>query len=162
MKYLECPLGLWMQKNMPELIPEDTIDVKRVMEMGREVDDFSRKLFEGGAEVRGYNHAGWQNTQKAMNSGAEILFQPTVVAGDITCRADILERNGAGWIINEVKAATSFKKEYSYDVAFQRICFENAGIKIEGTNLIHINNKYVKEGDVEPKKLFISDQVVSK
>ena len=159
MKYLECPLGLWMQKNMPELIPEDTIDVKRVMEMGREVDDFSRKLFDGGVEVKGYNHAGWQNTQKCMAGDAEVLFQPTAVAGDITCRADILERNGAGWIINEVKAATSVKKEYPYDAAFQRICFGNAGIKIEGTNLIHINNKYVRKGDVEPKKLFISEDI---
>lgn len=159
MKYLECPLALWLFKHRPDLLPPETPEDRRRMEMGRTVDDFSRKLFEDGVEVRGYNHIGWQNTQKAIASGAEILFQPTVVADQITCRADILEKNRDGWVINEVKSATSVKKEYPYDAAFQQICFENAGIKIIGANLIHINNKYIRNGDIEPKKLFISEDI---
>lgn len=154
-------MGLWISKHRPELLPEETPDVTRIMEMGREVDDFSRKLFRGGVEVKGFNHQGWRNTQMLMSSEAEILFQPTAVTVDITCRADILERDdvSGSWIINEVKAATSVKKEYPYDVAFQRICFENAGVPIAGTNLIHINNKYIRNGGIEPKKLFASENI---
>lgn len=159
MKYLECPLALWLFKNRPDLLPQETSEDRRRMKMGRAVDDFSRKLFGGGVDVRGYNHMGWQNTQKAIVADAEILFQPTVVADQITCRADILEKNRDGWVINEVKSATSVKKEYPYDVAFQQICFENAGIKIIGANLIHINNKYIRQGDVEPKKLFTAENI---
>lgn len=70
-----------------------------------------------------------------MRKGPKILFQSTVVAGDLTCRADILEKDDNAWTINEVKAATTAKKKYPYDVAFQRICFENAGIDIGGINL---------------------------
>jgi len=163
MKYLECPVGLWMEKHRPELLPEETPDVRRVLEMGREVDDFSRKLFPGGATVSGFNRQGWENTQRLMKGGEKILFQPTAVAGNIACRADILEKdkNGGSWIINEVKSATSVKKEYPYDIAFQRICFENAGVEISGTNLIHINNKYIRKGDVEPKKLFNSENITN-
>ena len=159
MKYVECPVYLWMAKHRPELLPEDTPEKRRILEMGREVDDFSRKLFKGGIEVEGYNQEGWQNTQKIIADGAKTLFQPTVVAGELTCRADILEKDGEGWAINEVKMATSVKKEYPYDVAFQQICFENAGIKVAGTNLIHVNNKYVRKGEVDPQKLFISEDI---
>ncbi|OGF76454.1 hypothetical protein A2926_02575 [Candidatus Giovannonibacteria bacterium RIFCSPLOWO2_01_FULL_44_40] len=159
MKYMECPVGLWMEKHRPDLIPEDTPEVRRVLEMGREVDDFSRKLFEGGVEVAGYNQEGWQNTKKLIESGVKILYQPTVVADPITCRADILEKSKNTWTLNEVKSATTVKKEYPYDVAFQRICFENAGIKLDRTNLVHINNQYVRRGDIQPEKLFVSEDI---
>lgn len=159
MKYVECPVYLWMAKHQPELLPEDTPEKSRILEMGREVDDFSRKLFKNGVGVEGYNQEGWQNTQKSMAGGTKILFQPTVVAGELTCRADILEKDGNSWIVNEVKMATSVKKEYPYDVAFQQICFKNAGIEVVGTNLIHVNNKYVRKGEVDPKKLFISEDI---
>lgn len=148
-----------MEKHRPDLIPEDTPEERRILEMGREVDDFSRKLFPGGAEVKGFNMEGWQNTQKLMTDGAEILFQPTVVADQLTCRADILEKSGNAWTLNEVKAATTVKKEYPYDVAFQRICFENAKVKVGRTNLVHINNQYIRKGEVEPEKLFISEDI---
>lgn len=159
MKYVECPVYLWMAKHQPELLPKDTPEKRRILEMGREVDDYSRKLFAGGVEVEGYNQEGWQNTQKVMASGATTLFQPTVVAGELTCRADIFKKDRDGRIINEVKAATRVKTEYPHDVSFQRICFENAGIKIADTNLIHINNQYIRKGGVDPKKLFISEDI---
>lgn len=159
MKYMECPVGLWMSKHRPDLIPDDTPEVRRILEIGREVDEFSRKLFKGGAEVKGYNQEGWQNTKKIMAGDAKTLFQPTVVADELTCRADIVERDRDGWTINEVKAATTVKKEYPYDVAFQQICFEDANIKVSATNLIHINNQYIRKGEIKPKELFISEDI---
>lgn len=159
MKYMECPVYLWMEKHRPELLPEDTPEKRRALEIGREVDDFSRKLFPGGTEVEGFNAEGWQNTQKLMGENKKILFQPTVVAGELTCRADILEKAGGGWTINEVKSATRVKEEYPHDVAFQKVCFEKAKVKVGRTNLVHINNKYIRKGEVDPQELFISEDI---
>jgi len=159
--YIKCPVYLWLTKHQPDLLPEDTLEKKRILEMGREVDILSRCLFPGGIEVGGFNTEGWQNTKKLMASSTEILFQPTIVADPLICRADILTRNNkiGGWDINEVKMATSIKKEYAYDLAFQRICFKDAGIRISRTNLIHINNQYIRKGNIEPEKLFISEDI---
>jgi len=110
-------------------------------------------------EIEGYNRDGWQNTQEAIASGAKILFQPTAIADPLLCRADILEKKGNGWTLNEVKSATTVKKEYPYDIAFQHMCFENAGIKIDRINLVHINNKYIRQGDIELDKLFVSEDI---
>ncbi len=163
MKYVGCPIYLWLSKHRPGLIIEDA-SVKRRLEMGREVDNLSRRLFPGGTEVKGYNKEGWDNTKKLIDGSDKVLFQPTVISGPLTCRADILTKNSDNsWDINEVKMAASVKKnEHDYDLAFQRICFENAGIRIHRTNLIHINSKYVRKGDIEPKKLFTSEDITDK
>ena len=158
--YLECPIWLWLSKHRPELLPEITPDLQRRFDMGNEVDTLAKKLFPGGIEIQGYNKEGWENTQKAIKKGATILFQPTVIAGDLSCRADILTKNKDGsWDINEVKMATSAKKEYVFDVGFQKICFQRAGIEIRKTNIIHINNKYIRHGDIEPEELFATEDI---
>ncbi len=159
MKYLECPVYLWLKKYRPELIPENTPETRRILEMGREVDLLSRELFPGGIEAEGFNYEGWKNTKKLMDDGAKIIFQPTVVAGALTCRADILTKSRSGWDLHEVKMATTVKDEYPYDTAFQRLCFDRAGIKISRVNLIHINNKYVRRGEINPQKLFVSEDI---
>jgi len=153
---------LWLTKHRPELLPKETPSGVRILAMGREVDNLSRQLFPGGTEVEGFNDEGWGNTQKTIRGTSKVLFQPTVVADLLTCRADILTKNsGNSWDINEVKMGTSIKEDYVYDLAFQRICFENAGIRIGRTNLIHINNQYVRNGDVEPGKLFVSEDITN-
>ena len=158
--YLECPMWLWLSKHKPELLPEETPELQRRFAMGNEVDQLAKQLFPGGFEIKGYNKEGWENTQNAIKNGAKILFQPTVIAGELTCRADILTKNeDDSWDINEVKMATSAKKEYVFDVGFQKICFEGAGIKIRHTNIIHINNKYIRHGDIESQKLFSTDEI---
>ena len=161
MNYIECPIYLWLSKHRPDLIPAITPEKERLFAIGREVDELSKKLFPGGTGVQGYNEEGWSNTQKTMKDGAKVLFQPTVVADPLTCRADILTKSvkGNAWDINEVKMATTVKKDYPYDVGFQRICFENAGIKIGRTNLVHINRDYVRHGEIELEKLFTSEDI---
>jgi hypothetical protein len=162
MKYVECPVWLWLKKYKPELLPEDTFELSRRFEMGREVDLLSRRLFPGGVEAEGFNYDGWRSTKKLIDSGAKIIFQPTAVAGALTCRGDILIKNRSGWDLNEVKMTTQVKDEHYYDAAFQRLCFERAGIKISRVNLVHINNKYIRKGEINPKKLFASEDITEK
>ena len=160
MKYRECPVYLWLKKYRPEFIPENTPETRRILEMGREVDLLSRQLFSGGIEAEGFNQDGWRNTKKLIDDGAKIIFQPTVVAGALTCRADILIKNrSGGWDMHEVKMATQVKDDYYFDTAFQYTCFKRAGIKISRVNLIHINNKYVRRGEINPQKLFVSEDI---
>ncbi len=159
MKYVKCPVYLWLAKYRPDLLPEDTLELKRRFEMGREVDVLARRLFPGGVEAEGFNHDGWRSTKKLIDGGAKIIFQPTAVAGALTCRADILIKTRSGWDLNEVKMTTQVKDEHYYDAAFQRLCFERAGIKISRVYLTHLNNKYIRKGEINPEKLFVSEDI---
>ena len=41
------------------------------------------------------------------------------------------------------------------DVSFQKYCCEKAGLKIRNCKLAYINKQYVKNGEIDPKQLFI-------
>lgn len=160
--YLECPCLLWLEKVRPDLLPSDHNDeLQHIFEEGRKVDVESRKLHPGGFEVEGFVKDGWKNTRAALVAGHDVLFQPTAVAGEMHARADILTRNGSSWDIREVKSSTQVKDEHILDLAFQRLCFEGAKVPIGRTHLVHINNRYVRHGAVEPAKLFKSEDVTA-
>lgn len=161
MKYKECPCALWLQKVRPDLLPPLDDATRHVFAMGNQVDREARRLFPGGKEIEGFVFDGWRNTQKALSEGHEALFQPTVVAGQIHARADMLTRNVArgAWDIREVKMSTKVKEEHVTDLAFQLVCFRDAHINIDKTYLVHINGRYVRRGEVDPEKLFRAEDI---
>ncbi|MFA5185732.1 MAG: DUF2779 domain-containing protein [Patescibacteria group bacterium] len=161
--FIECAIKLWLEKVRPDIgLPEEP-GLERIFEQGRMVDDLARGLYPGGIAIKDYNHAGFKNTQAAIASGAKVLYQPTAVADGLSARADILTLGKGGkWDLHEVKMATEVKEDYLYDVAFQKLCFEAAGIPIGKTFLAHINNKYVRQGEVEVDKLFTEEDISAK
>jgi len=161
-KHEECPIWLWLYKSRPDLLPKETPELRRIFASGNEVDQLSRRLYPEGIEIEGHFEQGWINTQTAIKRGAQVMFQPTAMTQDgLLSQADILVKvpGTDTWNLLEVKSSTRVKEEHLCDVAFQRICFERAGIKINKTCHIHINNQYVREGDVEPEKLFVSEDI---
>lgn len=67
-----------------------------------------------------------------------------------------------GWNIIEVKSATQVKDVNIHDVSFQKYVYEKAGLKIRNCILMHINNQYVRKGEIEPKELFIQAEINDK
>ncbi len=67
---------------------------------------------------------------------------------------DILHlKNGESWAI-EVKNGTSAKDYYLTDASFQYWVMSNAGFKPDKFFLMHIDNQYVKDGEINPEALF--------
>lgn len=119
------------------------------------VDAWAQKLFPGAINVDGFGKPAAENTRKAIANGATVLLQPTFMTTELSCRCDILTKNTDGsWDIYEVKSSTDVKEEHITDVAFQRICIEEAGVRISRTFLVHVNNKYVRHGEIDPEQLF--------
>jgi hypothetical protein len=54
----------------------------------------------------------------------------------------------------EVKQTTKVHDEHYNDMAFQYYVVQNCGYNISKISLMHINNKYVRQGDIETEKLF--------
>ena len=63
----------------------------------------------------------------------------------------------------EFKSATKIKKEYIYDIAFQRYVLNTCGIDTDTNNLILLNRDYTREGNIDVNKLFkiinVTDEV---
>ncbi|MCL5733881.1 MAG: DUF2779 domain-containing protein [Patescibacteria group bacterium] len=159
-KYLTCPFYLWLFKYRKDLLPEELIHPSgKFIDEGKEVDELSKGLFPKGVEIGEFNLEGWKRTQASIKKGSKILIQPTVVAGELTSRADFLIYNEdfERWDIYEVKSSTAVKRggqktwneNQIVDVAFQKITWEKAGIKIGATYIVYVNKDFVKHGEVK-------------
>ena len=63
---------------------------------------------------------------------------------------------GGAWDLVEVKSTTSLKEEVHLpDIAFQAFVLTGAGIKLSKCILAHINNGFIRQGSVDPKKFFV-------
>ncbi len=112
------------------------------------------------AEDREHLEGALESTAKALKGGAAILYEPAFLAHDVLVRPDILVRSQSGsWDLIEVKSSTEVKKEHVQDVAVQRFVIEGYGLPLRQTLLMHINNRYVRDGDIDPGQLFVKADI---
>jgi len=157
-KYIQCKKYLWLCKNRKNLLPiEVDENLQHIFDDSYKVESYAYKLFPSGVNAGDDDiPKAIRKTTKLMAEKTEVIFQPTVAGKDLFCRADIIKFNSKNqkWDIYEVKNTTEIKDIHLYDVAFQKMAFEKAGYSIDKTHLVHINNKYVRKGELEIKKLF--------
>ncbi|MGB5892816.1 MAG: DUF2779 domain-containing protein [Ignavibacteriaceae bacterium] len=64
------------------------------------------------------------------------------------------------WNLYEVKSSTSISETYLNDAALQYYVISNSGIEINDFSIIHINNQYIREGELDINELFTIESVV--
>ena len=159
--FLDCPGYCWLGVNNPDeaakFSPDPEIDWSPV---GSQVEALAQRLFPDGELVVGRGRGAAEATAKYLRKGSPAIFQATVITtSNLLAMADILVRDGDGWILYEVKSRTEVdSKTHVPDLAFQRLTFREAGFKIKQVRLLHINKQYVSDGDeVDPREFFIRD-----
>lgn len=95
-----------------------------------------------------------QRTQDAIARGDKVLFQPRFEWNEFTCISDIVSFVEDGVVdLYEIKASTSVKVDHEFDLAFQTAVLEGTGLKVRNIYVIHVNNKYVRQGEIEDDKI---------
>jgi hypothetical protein len=69
-------------------------------------------------------------------------------------KTDILHRGSNGWELYEAKAATGVEDVHLDDIALQYYVLNGSGLTISRVCLVHLNNEYVRNGDLEVEMLF--------
>lgn len=150
---------LWISVNDKKRIPEVTEVEQKKFDDGTSIGELATGLFPKGISLAE------ESFRDNLDKTLEVLKKkvPIFEAGfkidRIYSRADILRPVGNKWDIIEVKSATSVKEINLHDVAFQKYVYEKAGLKINKCYLMHINNEYVKRGKINPKELFIQEDI---
>jgi hypothetical protein len=161
---MQCLKYLWLVVNQPESVPQPTAQTRHLFDQGHIVQEYAEKLFPDGVRVPESVFKGPGDlTGRLLNNG-RTFFEAAISASGLYSRVDILNSNGNGaWDIIEVKSGTRVKDENVHDVSFQKLCCQHRSLKVDRCFLLHINNKYVKDGEIDPQKLFtradITDQV---
>ncbi|MGA1941322.1 DUF2779 domain-containing protein [Arcobacter sp. YIC-310] len=162
-KGIQCPKALWLKKyNSSVLTPPDE-SAQAVFETGNIVGNLACKLFPNGKEVdytKDFSKM-LNTTQKYLDEKIPHIYEATFEYQGILVMVDVLKVEDDGVSIYEVKSATSLKDIYLHDVSIQYYVLRNLGLQIKSSNVVYINNDYIRGDELELDKLFIIDEVSS-
>jgi hypothetical protein len=158
---LQCHKSLYLKKYQPELAEEASDDQQARMESGQEVGILAQGLFPGGVEIP-YEGLSYdeqlEKTKEAIEAGRTV-YEGAFSYDNIFIKVDILPKGSNGWELFEVKGTTEVKEYHKNDLALQYYVLKNAGIPVSKAYLVHINNQYVRNGEIEVDKLFAMEDL---
>ena len=158
MMFLKHPAWLWLKKHDKDKLPEPDANLQALFDAGHEFEQYAEKRFPDGVTLGFNNYNEYlslpERTKKALDDGAKTVFQGRFESDGITFICDIIDRvDGNTFDLYEIKSSTKVKPEHYPDLAFQVIVLESAGMKVRNIAVIHVNNQYVREGDIDPIEL---------
>lgn len=157
---IQCPKMLWMKKNMPDQFDESVMN-DAVLEAGNMVGDLAMGYYGPFVEVafdpsdpERFTKAAAE-TKKLLEAGEKIICEATFSIPGHYCMVDILlVRDDGSFDMVEVKSSTKTKDVYFHDMAYQCWLIHQCGYRVNSVSLMHINNGYVREGNLDLQKLF--------
>ncbi len=164
---LQCHKALYLHTHNPELADPVPPSREAAFQVGFEVGELAQGLFPGGVFIP-YDPDNYDGqvarTKAEMEKGTEVLYEAAFSHDDVFVKTDILRLGRYGWELYEVKSSGSVKDYHVPDLAVQYYVLRGAGVAVSRVCLVHINNQYVRNGDLEPDKLFtiedLTDTVV--
>jgi hypothetical protein len=160
---LQCRKLLWIAVNDAARIPEVDEATQNVFDQGHYVGELAQALFPGGLNVYSTSISENLRETKVALASRKPLFEAGFSASRLFCRVDILNPAGdTGWDIVEVKSTTEIRDEHLHDVAFQRHCCRLAGLAIDSCRIVYLNKGFIKNGEIDPAKLFIIEDVTDR
>ena len=168
-KYLmfnNCPKSLWMLLNKPELGKEDPTAQKHIDD-GKVVGSLAKSYFEDTVDVYTEDEKGNPDikemielTNRYLLKGENTIAEASFSIEGLYCAIDLLHPSKDGnYDIYEVKATTNVEKEHYIDAAFQKYVLEKRGLTVDKVYILHLNNEYIRHGDINVKALFIADDI---
>jgi len=160
LKGIQCRKALWLYRHRRDLAPEISEGQQYIFDTGNEVGKLAQKYFENGVEIEEEYYKIDQaiaSTEKAVSQGKDIIYEATAASEDgAFSRIDILNKvkDTDDWDLIEVKSSTEVKDYHIADIALQRYAFSNAGYNIRKSILMHLDNSYVRSGELRTNKLF--------
>ena len=128
MDFLRHPALLWLKKHDPNKIPPIDAATQQRMESGYDFEEYAERLFPDAIKI-GFNSPSeyrtmLSRTATAWTKGANYVAQGMYKSGELICITDVLEADGDGYTLTEIKSSNSAKPEHILDLAFQKIILD--------------------------------------
>ncbi len=153
----QCLKSLWLYKFKPELRDQIGLEQQAIFNAGTEVGILAQDYFPGGVLVPYDGLTLAEQTDKtrlAIDAGSNVIYEATFQYQGVLVKADILVRGTDGWELYEVKGSTAVKDVYLEDIAVQQYVLAGSGSPVSRAHLIHVDNRYVRQGPIDLKQLF--------
>ena len=158
---IQCNKLLWLLKNKPEEM--ETLN-ESVFETGNMVHEVAKYLFGEHINIEFNSNLEEmiKNTYLTIDSYKDIVItEASFKYLNNFCSVDILVKKNNKYELYEVKSSTELKDVYIKDISYQYYVLNSLGMKVSKCTLIHLDNTYVRHGDLELDKLFKKEDVTS-
>jgi CRISPR/Cas system-associated exonuclease Cas4 (RecB family) len=164
-QYINCPKSLWLLKNKPEDYKkgEMSLFLEKLIAEGYEVEEQAQKLFPKAITLPDFGDP--SITKQALGEDGTVFFQASFqTETGAFARMDVLEKLDDGTFhIYEIKSSTSIKKDKKHnhlkDACFQKYVLTECGYVVSKVSIIHLNKEYIRNGDIDPRELLITEDV---
>ena len=159
---LQCKKMLWLEKYKPGEASE--IDNDAILEQGNMVHEVARYLFGNHINIEYTDNLQEmvKDTYRTIESYQDIIITEASFNYESNfCSVDILKKHNDEYEIYEVKSSTELKDIYINDASYQYYVLTSLGFKVTKCSIVIINNKYVRHGNIELDKLFITEDITS-
>jgi CRISPR/Cas system-associated exonuclease Cas4 (RecB family) len=155
---IKCPKALYLHFFQQEERDESSESQQNIFNIGHNAGELAQQLFPGGIDASrgepGDVQAALEYTRELIIEGQEVIYEAAFSDGETLCYIDILVKKGEQWFAYEVKASTQLKDYHMMDVSFQYYVITCSGLPLSGISLVHINNQYVRRGELDVWQLF--------
>ncbi len=159
---LQCSKYLWVMLNEPDRIPKPDASTQHRFDEGHLVGEWAKKLFPDGFDIPADDFKGNIKQTEELLKKRIPLFEAGFMVDNTFSRIDVLKPvNNDEWDIIEVKSSTGVKGVNIHDVSFQRYCCEKYGLKIRKCFLMHINNGYIRQSEIDPAGLLTMTEITT-
>jgi len=167
---IQCEKKLYFDLYRHDLKPTVTENQQLLFDRGSDVGILAQNVFPNGLDASPESFYDFsqsiQNTSKWIQEGIQNIYEASFYYDEVLSALDILHQvNKESWAI-EVKSSTSVKDYHITDASLQYWVMCKSGFQPDKFFIMHIDNSYIRRGNIEPKKLFklndITEEVKSK
>lgn len=158
---IQCEKKLWFDYYRKDLkLPTDE-RTQAVFDLGNRIGILAQHMFPNGKDATPANYANLgpsiQNTKEWISENAETIYEATFSTPNAFCMLDILHRREDELWAIEVKNSTQVKDYHLTDASLQYFVMKNAGFAPDRFYLMHINNLYIKQGEITSEIFHLED-----
>ncbi len=164
---VQCLKSLYLDKKRPFLRDKLTAEQLAKFKRGSDVGILAQQLFPGGINLKPASPSQYRKsvlqTKDAIESGeVTTIYEAAFQFNGVLVLLDILVHDGTGWKAYEVKSSKSVSDTYLLDAALQYHVIRGSGLDLKDISIIYVNENYIKTGELELTKLFITKSVLDK
>lgn len=155
---MQCEKKLYFDLYRSDLKPAVPDEQEVLFEIGNEIGALAHKRFPNGKDATPESYNDFSNaieqTRQWIAAGESTIYEAAFFHNEVLAALDIWHKhNDEQWAI-EVKSSTSVKDYHLTDAALQYWVMTQSGYKPDKFFLMHIDNNYVRQGELDVMAFF--------
>ncbi len=161
---IQCKKSLYLYKHNYKMRDAISPSKQALFSRGINVGIIARDIFPGGIDVTPESVFKYsesvEKTRKLIEEGKEVIYEAAFNFNEVLVAVDMLVKRDGKWLAYEVKSSTRVSEVYKSDASLQYYVIKNSGIELVDFFILHLNNQYVRNGKIEPEKLFTAVSLI--